>query len=453
GSPPAWQTRRRPARPITADPADLRLGGSRRVGPDQAVVPVVLSRVIVAPRPAVARQPALEPVARALGHPQRGPIAGVDLQPEPGESHPVCPVDHQPYPQGGQPAAPLLRPHPVRQFRALRRVAHQAQHRQHPVAPQHPVGDLAALGGPLPQRRPRLLQRVRPDRSRTPERRPGLPRRRLHHQRRVRTRQGTQAQVARDQVHGHGDHLHTRRRYRGVRTYPRLAVPQAARRCPAPPGAQASRSTTLSRAAAYRSRIAATGSSSYRWTSPVSQAGGSSPPSTTQAACRAAPSATYSPGGGTSTGQPKTCGAIRRTASDAAPPPTRITRCAVAPWASIASSPSASAHSIPSTAARARCAGVAVRRVRPCTAPVASGRFGVRSPSRYGTSDNPSAPGGADRANRDSSSWSTPSRVAAASSTRAALSVHTSGRNRPVVSAKPATMPDGSAAGDSATEN
>ena len=43
--------------------------------------------------------------------------------------------------------------------------------------------------------------------------------------------------------------------------------------------------------------------------------------------------------------------------------------------------------------------------------------------------------------------------AAAASSTRAALRVQTSGRNRPLASANPATMPEGSAAGRSETAN
>ncbi|PRC61794.1 hypothetical protein C6A85_06615, partial [Mycobacterium sp. ITM-2017-0098] len=36
------------------------------------------------------------------------------------------------------------------------------------------------------------------------------------------------------------------------------------------------------------------------------------------------------------------------------------------------------------------------RTVTPCRAPVASGRFGDRSPSKYGTRVRPSAPAGAD---------------------------------------------------------
>src|SRR6266702_4513554 len=43
--------------------------------------------------------------------------------------------------------------------------------------------------------------------------------------------------------------------------------------------------------------------------------------------------------------------------------------------------------------------------------------------------------------------------VAVADSTTAALTVHTSGRNRPVASANPATAPDGSAAGTWLTAN
>ena len=50
---------------------------------------------------------------------------------------------------------------------------------------------------------------------------------------------------------------------------------------------------------------------------------------------------------------------------------------------------------MPSTAARARLAGVALARVSPASRPRASGRFGVRSPSRYGSSVSPPAPGSA----------------------------------------------------------
>ena len=46
---------------------------------------------------------------------------------------------------------------------------------------------------------------------------------------------------------------------------------------------------------------------------------------------------------------------------------------------------------------------------RPANVPVASGRFGVRSPSRYGSSVNPPAPAGAPSASSSNSAWSTPS--------------------------------------------
>src|SRR5262249_54802540 len=80
-----------------------------------------------------------------------------------------------------------------------------------------------------------------------------------------------------------------------------------------------------------------------------------------------------------------------------------------------------------------------------------SGRSGVRSPSRYGSSVIPPAPGPAARASAESPSRSVPSNDAVADSTRPALIVHTSGRNRPVASANPATAPDGSLAGTSRT--
>ena len=54
---------------------------------------------------------------------------------------------------------------------------------------------------------------------------------------------------------------------------------------------------------------------------------------------------------------------------------------------------------------------------------------------------SPPAPAGADSASRTARRGRRRAAAAAASSTRAALSVHTSGRKRPVASAKPATMP------------
>ena len=153
-----------------------------------------------------------------------------------------------------------------------------------------------------------------------------------------------------------------------------------------------------------------------------------------------------------STGTSNTCAAIaphrgvlRRAADRAAP------RCASTPWPRTASRPSASPHSIPSIAARAIDGRVVFASVSPENDAVASGRFGVRSPSKYGTSTAPDAPGSASSASRPSSAWSTPSRPAVASSTRAALSVAMSGRKSPVASAKPATVPEASAIGASVT--
>ena len=106
-----------------------------------------------------------------------------------------------------------------------------------------------------------------------------------------------------------------------------------------------------------------------------------------RAAWRAAPSATYSPGAGTSTGTPSTSGAMTRTASDCAPPPISSARSSGTPRARSASRPAPSPPSMPSTAARARFSRVVEARVMPVSDAVASGRFGVRSPSKYGTSD------------------------------------------------------------------
>src|SRR5665648_1075177 len=58
-----------------------------------------------------------------------------------------------------------------------------------------------------------------------------------------------------------------------------------------------------------------------------------------------------------------------------------------------------------------------------------------------------SAPGGAERASRLRSAWSTPRIRAAASRTREALRVQASGRYAPVASAKPVTIPEASAVG------
>ena len=100
---------------------------------------------------------------------------------------------------------------------------------------------------------------------------------------------------------------------------------------------------------------------------------------------------------------------------------------------------------------RARAASRVTSERSPAIVPVASGRFGVRSPSKYGTSVTPPAPGGAASASASSPAWSTPSSRAIASVTFVAFSVHTSGRKRPVASANPATAPVASAVGVSLT--
>ena len=112
------------------------------------------------------------------------------------------------------------------------------------------------------------------------------------------------------------------------------------------------------------------------------QAGGSAAPDSAQAACRAAPSATYSAASGTATGSPKIAGAICRTAADFAAPPVSTTRDGVIPHGRRNSIASASEQSTASTAARARFSLVMLDVVSPRRTPLAAGRFGVRSPSR-----------------------------------------------------------------------
>ncbi len=106
-----------------------------------------------------------------------------------------------------------------------------------------------------------------------------------------------------------------------------------------------------------------------------------SPPSV-QAAWMAAPSATYSPVGGTATGWPSIDGAICRSASDRAPPPTKRMRFDTGTVAfqgveSVCKSAQQALDRGPGEVRRS-----AGAQVNPCTAPVASGRLGVRSPSR-----------------------------------------------------------------------
>ena len=91
----------------------------------------------------------------------------------------------------------------------------------------------------------------------------------------------------------------------------------------------------------------------------------------------------------------------------------------------------------------ASCAGSVSER-SPCSVPVASGRFGVRSPSKYGQQHDAAGAGRGTRAPAARARRaSRPSRRAIVSVTLVAFSVHTRGRNRPVASANPATAPDG----------
>jgi hypothetical protein len=122
------------------------------------------------------------------------------------------------------------------------------------------------------------------------------------------------------------------------------------------------------------------------------------------------------------------------------------------PAAARASSPASWLHTTPSKAARAIWARVVEVR-SPDTTPVASGRLGVRSPSKCGTTTTPPAPAGTPPAMVSRMCRSTRSRAAAQSVTRVQLSVQTRGRKRPVASAKPATRPVPSAVGASATAN
>ena len=92
------------------------------------------------------------------------------------------------------------------------------------------------------------------------------------------------------------------------------------------------------------------------------------------------------------------------------------------------------------TAARASCSRDTSDR-RPTIVPVASGRFGYPLAVEVRNEHRPVASGAGRSASASSAARSTPSRRAIASVTLVALSVHTSGRNRPVASANPATAP------------
>ena len=113
--------------------------------------------------------------------------------------------------------------------------------------------------------------------------------------------------------------------------------------------------------------------------------------------------ATYSSVVGRVTSMPNTLGASVRIALDFAPPPISRMREISAPSERISSRQSRWEHSKPSTNARAMFSRVVLASVMPERVAVASGRFGVRSPSKYGTSVIPPAPGSEANA-RDASS-------------------------------------------------
>ena len=90
---------------------------------------------------------------------------------------------------------------------------------------------------------------------------------------------------------------------------------------------------------------------------------------------------------------PRMHGASVRIAIDLAPPPMSRIRSICAPSERMSSMQSRCEHNSPSTKARATLRRSVLRSVMPLNVAVASGRFGVRSPSKYGTSVMPPAPG------------------------------------------------------------
>ena len=121
------------------------------------------------------------------------------------------------------------------------------------------------------------------------------------------------------------------------------------------------------------------------------------------------------------------------------------------PSAINASTASANPANIPSIIARAISAGLELFKFIPEKTPVASGRLGVLSPSKYGRRVNPLAPAVAESARAPTSSCVFPRIFVAASIMRAAFNVQTRGKKRPVASAKPATAPVASWVGVSET--
>ena len=170
---------------------------------------------------------------------------------------------------------------------------------------------------------------------------------------------------------------------------------------------------------------------------------GSSPVSA-QAACRAAPTATLSATSVTVTGRPNTAGAICCTAADFAAPPVRIDpldRSAMllqhpqavgqAPQDALDRGPGEIGRHQVGQRQPDQLAGRRGQRRRPL--PLQVGHEGQPLAARRGAEGQPGELGEVDVQQR-----------AVADRFRAAFSVQTSGRNAPVASAKPATVPVGS---------
>ena len=178
----------------------------------------------------------------------------------------------------------------------------------------------------------------------------------------------------------------------------------------------------------------------------TSHRGGCSPPASAQAAWRAAPTATYSPGLGTATGTPNRSGAISCTAGDA--DGTADEQHPLAPGSR------RRARHRPRRRGSAACPRA--RRGRGSRASRSSGsaraatrwpRAGWGCARRRGRAARvrPPAPGAPASARRSRPARSVPSIAAPAVRTRAALSVQTSGRKPPSASANDCTLPVGSA--------
>ena len=178
-------------------------------------------------------------------------------------------------------------------------------------------------------------------------------------------------------------------------------------------------------------------------------------PCSTAAACTHAPAATCSVASGTTTGRPREVGerpagtrpsARRRRRARCRPSvstPARVERVEAVEQP---------AHDAFERGARRVCSRVVVRCAARRSCPVASGRFGVRSPSKYGHDDDAARAGRrGERERVEPARGRRRASRAIASVTFVALSVHTSGRKRPVASAKPATAPVASAVGVSLT--